>query len=855
MHVSWKWLSRYIDLSSFKSPEELAELLTSRGLEVESTHILSKGFEDVITAKLLKKEKHPDADKLSVCSVTIGAGDPLQIVCGAKNMKEGDILALAQVGALLPKGLKIKKSKIRGVSSSGMLCSEAELGMSEESDGILILPQGTEIGKNLAEVLGRDDTVFELSLTPNRGDCASHIGVAREIAAATRQNAKKPEVLYLDLKGADIQTKLDAGDDGMQFFGVHIKGVKVGPSPAWLKNSLESVGSRSINNVVDATNFVLMELGQPTHAYDAKKIDGHTLSIVRSKRGEKLPLLDDTEIELTGEELVISDERKAVALAGVMGGGNSEVSESTTEVYLECAEFSSKLVRQAATRFQKHTDAAYRFEREIDPCNLHYSVSRLAEIIVDVAGGKVVGSTSSQLTEGPSSRNSKDKHWGRNQINLKKGYIQNFLGVSSLDDRRISEILKSLSCELEDNRSASGNSNAIGGDSGISESWTVIAPSFRRDLKIKEDLAEEVARTIGYNSIPTTVPPLTNPPATVAENREGSEFSQLYRAKDLLVAQGMHEVLTYSFSSQAYLGKFGLRATVPLQNPMSEDQEVMVPSLFPSMIQVAVDNQNKHFGSEGLSHRYFQIRPTFHYSGKITESGVASIANDETGIEEKWRLSLLLAGPSHSSGLKNDFKHVDFFDLKSVIEQVLEGLGTRGGRLMPFEEWKSSEKDSYGNLFHPGQSAVLWVGKDPAGVIGRLHPKLEKENKLRSKTWMADLDWAAIRQTSRTAIVYPTFKGWSEYPPIERDYALLIRKGVSSEQISRSAMKVSKDLIQSVKIFDVYEGAQVPEGMTSVAVRVIFSNNSRSLEESEADAASGKILEAWKRELNAELRS
>jgi phenylalanyl-tRNA synthetase beta chain len=366
MHISWNWLSELVDLSRLGGPKELAELLTKRGLEIEEIRSMSKGFEKVITAQILELNPHPQADRLSLCKVTIGQGEVLEIVCGAQNMKAGDKVALAQIGAKLPNGMTIVQSKIRGIVSNGMLCSEEELGLKDKSEGILILAPETPLGRPLAEILGRDDTVLTFKLTSNRGDCLSHFGMAREIAAATGQSLRRPEGIKVEnyfKKGLLIKVSLEAGELSPQFWGCIIEGVKIGPSPAWVVRRLETLGHRSINNVVDATNLVMLELGHPLHAYDADRIEGEKICVRMSREGEQLPLLDAQTVTLAGSELVIADAKRAVGLAGVMGGGNSEVQVGTTRVFLECAEFSPAHVRRAAARHQRHTDAAHRFER------------------------------------------------------------------------------------------------------------------------------------------------------------------------------------------------------------------------------------------------------------------------------------------------------------------------------------------------------------------------------------------------------------------------------------------------------------------------------------------------------------
>ncbi|MEK6578534.1 MAG: phenylalanine--tRNA ligase subunit beta, partial [Bdellovibrionota bacterium] len=466
MRISWKWLSELIDLNSVGGPDGLAELLTRRGLEVESIEPQSQGFDHVVTAQILEKKPHPQADRLSLCKVTIGSGAPLDIVCGAQNMKAGDKVALAQIGAVLPNGLKIQQSKIRGETSNGMLCSDEELKLKEKSEGIIILPEKTPLGKPLAEILGRDDTVLVLKLTANRGDCLSHHGLAREVGAALGKKPKKIEVPVLKPGKCPISISLEADAHAPQFWGVLIDGVKVGPSPDWLVRRLETVGSRSINNVVDATNLVMLELGNPTHAYDATRIEGKKIGVRHAKKGEALPLLDGTSVTLTGSELVIFDGKRAIGLAGVMGGGNSEVLPGTTQIFLECAEFEPSITRRAASRHQRRTDAAQRFEKGIDPGSVPLAIARLAHWVTELAGGKIMGVAAAHL---PSRDPKKGAPQKKIQVFLK--FFESFLGMP-VTSAAAEKILKGLECSIQKK----------------GDHWTVIPPSYRLDLKIPEDL-------------------------------------------------------------------------------------------------------------------------------------------------------------------------------------------------------------------------------------------------------------------------------------------------------------------------------------------------------------------------------
>lgn len=818
-------MSEWVDLKG-ETPESIRALLTSRGLEVESLRRLDQGFEGVVSAKLLERAKHPDADRLSVCQVSTGKGEPLTIVCGAQNMKAGDVVALAQVGALLPNGLKIEKSKIRGVASSGMLCSEEELKLKDSSEGILILPPETPAGLPLAQVLRRDDTVFELSLTPNRGDCLSHLGVAREVSAGLRRKLKMPKIPLVKPGKCAVKTVCEAGDGGLQFFGVTMDGVRIGPSPDWVIQRLESLGQRSINNVVDATNLVMLELGHPMHAYDMDRLHGNRMSIRMSRAGESLPLLDGSSVELTGAELVIADGAKAerpVALAGVMGGGNSEVTDATTRLFLECAEFSPTLVRRAARKFDKHTDAAHRFERGMDPAGLVTAISRLAQGIQLVAGGKVTGATVSQ--------HASRKGFKRKPIAFLPKFMDQFLGID-VPAQRVKSVLSELGCNVK-------------AGTGAMAPWQVTPPTWRLDLNIREDLAEEVARTVGYDKIPSTLPPLSSAPRGVISDATVTGafgFAAAERARESFRDLGFSEAIHYAFNNRKFIESFGLSSEIAILNPLSELTEVLVPSLLPGLVQAAQYNWNRHFGSDPLAIRIFELRPTFH-KGDPSDGD----PHKATGVLEKWRLSFAMAGPRVADGLKVDWADVEFSDVKAVVSGLMDRLGVTGLRF-------AAPKGEL-PVYHPGQSAEVVLGGRTLGVFGKVHPAKAREWKLRGDLWIGELDWDALRDQLRARGLIRRFKAWSEFPVMERDFALVVRPSVSAEDLLRVATKAGKPLVKSARVFDVYRGEQVQDGLTSVAVRLIFSADGRSLEEREADQASAQILEAWKRELGVELRS
>ena len=844
MKISYKWLSEWVDLSGFKNPNEVADLLTARGLEVEEVKRMDEGLDQVITVQIINKLKHPEADRLSICTVNPGKGEYLEIVCGAQNMKIGDIVALAQIGAKLPNGLKIEKSKIRGVVSNGMLCSEVELGFKKESDGILILPEKTPLGWKICDIYGIDDTLFEIKLTANRGDCLSHRGMAREIAAAMGKPLKTPRVPELSYSNCPIKIELHAGEDAPQFFGCSIDGVKVAKSPTWLKSRLESIGQRSINNIVDVSNFLMFEYGFPVHIYDADKLEGGVIQVRRSKLGEKLPLLDGGEIECNGEELLIVDGKKPVGLAGVMGGGNSEVSETTTRVFLECAEFNPTLVRRAAFRHGRRSEASLRFEKGIDPAGLMEAIARLADLVLKIAQAdpkqfgqsEIIGAVKAQL---PSRSSFKSK-----PVSTSIQYINECLGTK-IEGEKIIEILKGLECGVE-RIGGMGKDQSSKNDLGEIK---IFPPTYRLDISIPQDVAEEIARTIGYDQIPTTIPALTGMPKPKKADAVAHRLNTIDSMKDALVAQGLTEVLTYAFQSEAWLEKFGMKSSVKVLNPISEDQGSMVPSLLPGLLKAYQENERHHFGSEPLSVRLFEIRPVFDYRGTGPNEAKGE---SETGITEQWRMSFLLSGPRYDQALKTERGEVDFFDLKAVVESVFDTLRTKGMRMRPADETLLGSASNLFQLFHPGQTMQVAAGKEAIGFFGRLHPKLETELKLRNPIYWGELNIEPV--VGLTPTQEPGFKAWPAYPTMERDFALLVEESVLAENLIQSALKNGKPIAKVVKIFDTYKGASIPAGKVSIGVRVIFLDEAKSLEEKQVDESSALIVKKWQDEFGTTLR-
>jgi phenylalanyl-tRNA synthetase beta chain len=621
----------------------------------------------------------------------------------------------------------------------------------------------------------------------------------------------------------------------LQFATALIKNVKVGPSPQWLVKKLEAMGSRSINNVVDATNLILWELGHPVHAYDADRLK-NSVGARFAESGERLQLLDDSIIELTNHDLVIVDQvlndvsqsgTRPIGLAGVMGGADTQVTDQTTHLLLECAQFTPHFVRKSKQYHQKLTEAAYRFERGIDGESVRFDLERLADLVLKVAGGQLVEKTYVDLRDQAAGT----QKW----IPMSTEWLNRFLGTS-LEAPLIKKILQNLDCEVIEN---SKNPSMI--------SWKVNPPSYRLDLNLPEDLAEEIARTVGYDVIPSTVPALSSQPSSLSNLLEALSVLWADQVKDAFVQNGFNEVLNYAFTNQDQLHKLGFHSPViRLMNPLSQDHEVLVPSLIPGLLKNAHDNFRKHFGSEACQLKLFEVRPVF------SKKAEATLSESETGISESLKIAFLLSGSRIQQGLKQDLVEYDFFDLKAVIEKLFDEIEVRGVRIIPLQQSRSQLEVK--GCFHPGQACEVLVGNQSAGYFGALHPNLAKQFKFKQKIFICELDGAVLRQLSRKAQQARKFKEWPEFPGMERDFSLIVKSDVSSEQLIKTVLKAGQPLAKKAKIFDIYRGSSIPQGMTSVAFKVIFLDESRSLQESETEAASQQILQALQKEFDAQLR-
>lgn len=820
MKISLKWLNDYLDIQDyFAKPQELANLLTAAGIEVENIENLAKTYEHVVVGLILQKGQHPNADRLSLCQVSTGEGVVHQIVCGARNHNEGDRVVVALPGAVLPGNFAIKHSKIRGVDSGGMLCSEKELGLKGESEGIVILPADAPVGQAYAQYMGFDDIVFELKVTPNRADCLSHFGLAREIGCLLGRPVKFP-IETLPTEGStkeQIALELRAADLCPRYSGRGVRGVKVGPSPEWLKKRLESVGLGPINNVVDITNYVMMELGQPMHAFDVREIKGRKIVIDRALKGEKFTTLDGTEIALEGSELTIRDGERAVALAGVIGGKNSGIQDDTTEVFLESAYFTADGVRRVSRKFGIETDSAYRFARGTNPDAVVLALNRAAELIKKIAGGTVLGDHH-DLYPSPV------RHTA---IGISHATLVARLGYS-VEPAQFVDWMKRLGCEVKENADASG---AV---------WSVLPPAFRWDLALDMDLVEEFARLHGYQHIPETLPALATMPST-----HDASYVLEQKIRRLLQGEGCLQAINYGFISRSFqeriLGEAsrlqvtGLKTSatpVALVNPLNEEINVMRLSLVPGLIKNVVHNtrQSNTYG------RIFEVGAT-HFS----------TAGADGGYEYAQESRLAFAFWGSPDGLWNKAKPVaPVFQLKGVIENLLKGLSASGWRWV--QNGKASDVPEF---LHPGQAAVLHYQGKPIGFIGALHPVLADELKIRESCALAEINLEKLLAGQPKS---PKYSPISRFPVVDRDVAFVMPVELKAADIEAEIRKVAGALLREVSVFDVFEGGSLEAGHKSVAFRLLFQSNDLTLEDQAINELRDKIVQAVRQRFSISIR-
>ena len=810
MKVTFNWLKEYVD---FDWPaEELADRLTMLGLEVEGMEKQGGEFEHIVVAQILASEKHPNADKLSVCRVADGIGER-QIVCGAKNYKVGDKVPLALPGCTLPASpgeapFTIKVSKMRGVESQGMLCSAKELGVAEDAAGLLILPEQAKVGQPFAEHLGRSgsDVVYDLEVTPNRPDLNSLIGIAREISALTGNPLRLPQVqenpsstTTATVVGVDIQEP----ELSPRYVARVVRGVKVGPSPAWLKNRLEQVGIRSISNVVDITNYVLMEIGQPLHAFDyhllEKNADGkRTVIVRRAAQDEKFTTLDGKEHTLSSGMLLIADHKKAIALAGIMGGQNTEINDQTQDVLIESANFDPRNIRATSKKLNLRTDSSYRFERGADVGICDWASQRAAVLIQQLAGGEIL---SAPVDAYPNPQ-------PKRAIKLRTRKTDELLGIA-ISPAQQKRFLESLQLRIQN-----GNDTEL----------TAEVPTYRVDLKRETDLIEEIARLYGVDKIPSTPPR-----GAIGSNPFDAVYDQIAEVRQTLAACGLSEAqgqtLISSADLQALDGQDSPAKIVRLENPLSAEMDALRPSLIPGLLDSLRHNLHHQVGDV----RLFEI-------GRVFSS------TDATHKEER-RAALAVTGLRQApfwSGAEREAS-VDIYDLKGVVEQLFDQLGIRG------VQWQ--RRETAAGLYI--DSATMLLGKATLGEIGQMNPVLARKYDFRDAVLLAEFNLDLLLARRNPA---RSFKPLPAFPSVRRDVAMLVAESLTHDQVLAVIKQAKPQNLESTQLFDVYRGKGIPEGRKSVAYAFTYRNAERTLTENEVNAAQEKLIEQLRSQLSAEVR-
>ena len=788
MIISEQWLRTWV--STQVTTDALSHKLTMIGLEVDSIAGAAEAFSGVVVAQIIAAEQHPDADKLRVC--TVNAGDEtVQIVCGAPNARAGLIAPLAKVGAVLPGDFKIKKAKLRGVESQGMLCAGAELTISEDNDGLMELPADAPIGADIREYLSLDDQVIELGLTPNRADCLSVRGIARDVAVAFDETLNETAIAPVESTIADtFPVAIEATAKCPRYLGRVMKNVDLSrPTPDYMRERLERAGLRSIDAAVDVTNYVLLELGQPLHAFDLDQLNGGIV-VRECKPDEVLTLLDGTEQALEPGTLVIADHTQPLALAGIMGGADSGVSESTTNLFLESAFFTPELMAGRARSYGLHTDASHRYERGVDFQLQREAMERATQLFIDAVGGEA----------GPVTEVVSDADLPVNEaVLLREAQIEKLLGIK-IDRVEVERILEGLGFWVV----------------GHKQGWLCTAPSWRFDMGLEVDLIEELARLIGFDAIPSQPIKASLIPVGVPETRRA-----LRMAKNELVARGYFEAVTFSFVAPEVQSYFDPELSpIALKNPISADLAVMRTSLIPGLLKAIAHNASRQ-----------QSRV------KLFETGLKFMS--EEGTEQIPMLAIAVSGLRDLEGWSTDKTAADFFDVKGTLEGLLANLGDR----LTFEA-------SVFPGLHDGQSAAILVDGKCVGRIGAVHPSVRKAMGIPANTVVAEVLQSVVNE-----VAMPAYDDISKYPETRRDLALVADKSAASADVLSTIRKAAGSLLTKLDLFDVYEGAGLAEGKKSLAIGLTFQDQSRTLDESEVSSAVDQVLDSLKEKLGIELRS
>ncbi len=792
MKISENWLRTWVNPAI--DSDTLSDQLTMLGLEVDELAPVAKPFTGVVVGEVLTVEQHPDADRLRVTTVNIGSGEPLQIVCGAPNVRAGMKAPVATIGAVLPGDFKIKKGKLRGVESQGMLCGASEIDLEDKIDGLLELPDDAPVGVNIREYLKLDDNIIDISITPNRGDCFSIRGIAREVAVINQLQMNEPEIKSVDATITDEKKVVINTDGAPRYLGRVIKNVNVkAATPEWMEQALARSGIRTHSILVDVTNYVLMELGQPMHAFDLAKIEG-TVHVRQAQPQEKLQLLNDQEVELQDDVMVIADDQKALAIAGIMGGLASSVTDDTTDIFLESAFFAPLAIAGRARRFGLHTDSSQRYERGVDFELPLIAMNRASQLIQELAGGEFGPITVAEKS---------DLLPKREAIELKQAQVDQLLGYKVAAEF-ITDALTRLGCEV-----------TVQAD----DEWSVVPPSHRYDMAIYQDLIEEVARIDGYDNIQISLPSMD---VQLAKYQDRFEIAQL---RQTVVTLGYQEAISFSFADAKLEKQLNPQVSpLMLANPISSDLAAMRSTLLSSLMPCVQYNLNRQQSRV----RFFELGLRFDYQNASSIQDLKQIPT----------LALVAVGSREPESWHAKPQPMDFFDFKGEVEEILAA-----GRVKV--EYVRSERP----WLHPGQSAEILVDGQSIGYLGRLHPSLENELDL-STTWVAELDQAAVLQS-----YVSNFTELSRFPSVRRDIALLISDNINVRDIQQLIEKTGGELLDSTWLFDVYTGQGVEEGKRSLAFALLWQHPSRTLEDAEIKSGMDNIIQVLENTYQATLRA
>ena len=782
MNLSMKWLSDYVDIKV--APKEYAEALTLSGSKVEGFENIGESIINVVAGKILKTEKHPDADKLVICKLDVGEAEPVQIVTGAPNVREGDWVPVCKNGAILPDGKKIKSGKLRGVLSDGMLCSLSELGLTINDypyaieDGIFIMQEKCRAGQDIREVLGLDDTVVEFEITSNRADCFSVIGLARETAATYNLplTLKQPVVVEKDGNIADyIKVEVKEPELCPRYSARVVKNVKIEPSPSWMRERLRASGVRPINNIVDITNYVMLEYGQPMHAFDYECISGSKITVRRAGSNEKMNTLDGVTRTLADSILVIADDSKPIGLAGIMGGENSEIKSTTATVVFESANFNGACVRRGAKKVGLRTESSGRYEKGLDSFNAIPALNRACELVNELNAGEIVAG----IIDIDNSVHEK------RSFPLDYKWINEFLGIN-IPKEQMKDYLKRLDVEVDENDN-------------------VIIPTFRNDLEQKADIAEEIARLYGYDKIPSSM--FTG---SVLQGKLTKRQQFEKKIIETLAALGLYEVTTYSFISPKFYDKIGLdiasplRRCVTISNPLGEDTSVMRTVMIPSMLETLSRNYNLR-----------------NITASLFELGTVYYPNEDENVlpHEKQSLAVGMYG-----------ENFDFYNIKGILEELFTAIGVLK------VEYERSGELSY---FHPGRTAKITADGVVIGYVGQVHPLIVANYDMDCDVYCAEIDTEVLFSCK---LRIPEYKSLPKFPAVTRDLALLCDDSIPVYELEKAIIKGGGVSLENVKLFDVYKGKQIEEGKKSVAFSLSFRDKEKTLSDSEVDFAMKRIF-------------